>query len=385
MSEKIMIVDDDLETIRLIGMVLQRQGYQIVTATNGAEALSLAIKEQPNLILLDLMMPDMDGNQVTRHLRDNPKTSKIHILMFSAKSQVEDKVSGYEAGVDEYLTKPIHPAELVARIKSVLSRSTSSEASSVKKGYTIGIIAAKGGLGVSTLALNLGISIFNKTQKGVISAELNPGHGSWGLELGISTTNGLADLLSMKATEITPAEIENCLVSTPFGSRLLLSSNHINDTAFFNASTQLETVMQQMPLLVPVSIFDIGANYFPQFSRVLAPCNEILIITDPFPNTVKHTKAMIDDMISNNMLASKILSVIIVNRVQSSIQLTRQKVKELLGQDVTGMVSPGPELSYHAGMQSLPMIKAQPENLISVQINEIADQLIPRIKDHISK
>ena len=151
MGEKILIVDDDLETIRLIGMVLQRQGYQIVTATNGAEALSLALKEQPNLILLDLMMPDMDGNQVTRKLRDNPKTSKIHILMFSAKSQVEDKVSGYEAGVDEYLTKPIHPAELVARIKSVLSRSTISEASSVKKGYTIGIISAKGGLGSSTI------------------------------------------------------------------------------------------------------------------------------------------------------------------------------------------------------------------------------------------
>ncbi|MCE1253871.1 MAG: response regulator, partial [Anaerolineae bacterium] len=149
MSEKILIVDDDLETIRLIGMVLQRQGYQIITATNGNEAINLASREQPNLILLDLMMPDMDGYQVTRQLRENPRTSKIHILMFSAKGQVEDKITGYESGVDEYLTKPIHPAELVARIKSVLSRSTSSEASSVKKGYTIGIISAKGGLGVS--------------------------------------------------------------------------------------------------------------------------------------------------------------------------------------------------------------------------------------------
>jgi CheY-like chemotaxis protein/MinD-like ATPase involved in chromosome partitioning or flagellar assembly len=383
MSEKILIVDDDLETIRLIGMVLQRQGYQIVTATNGTEALSLALKEQPNLILLDLMMPDMDGNQVTRKLRNNPKTSKIHILMFSAKSQVEDKVSGYEAGVDEYLTKPIHPAELVARIKSVLSRSTISEASTVKKGYTIGIISAKGGLGVSTIALNLGISLYTKSQKGVICAEVNPGHGCWATELGYANSNGLVDLLGMKANEITPSTIESQLYSTPFGVRLLLSSNHIKDTALMANGTQLEAVMQQIPLLVPITILDIGANYFPHIEKIIASCNEIILITDPFPNTVKHTKALIDDMVSQNLLSSKILNVVIVNRVQSSIQLTRQKVRELLGQDVIGMISPAPELSYHAGLQALPMIKAQPENLVSVQINELADQINNRIRDHI--
>jgi CheY-like chemotaxis protein/MinD-like ATPase involved in chromosome partitioning or flagellar assembly len=383
MSEKILIVDDDLETIRLIGMVLQRQGYQIVTATNGTEALSLALKEQPNLILLDLMMPDMDGNQVTRKLRDNPKTSKIHILMFSAKSQVEDKVSGYEAGVDEYLTKPIHPAELVARIKSVLSRSTISEASSVKKGYTIGVIAAKGGLGVSTIALNLGISLFAKSQKGVICAEVNPGHGCWAAELGYANSNGLVDLLSMKANEITPSTIESQLYSTPFGVRLLLASNHIKDTGLMANSAQLEAVLQQIPLLVPITILDIGANYYAHIDKVMGSCNELIMITDPFPNTVKHTRALIDDMVSQNLLSSKIMNVVIVNRVQSSIQLTRQKVKEMLGQDVIGMISPAPELSYHAGLQALPMVKAQPENLVSVQINELADQINSRIRDHI--
>jgi len=383
MSEKILIVDDDLETIRLIGMVLQRQGYQIVTATNGTEALSLALKEQPNLILLDLMMPDMDGNQVTRKLRDNPKTSKIHILMFSAKSQVEDKVSGYEAGVDEYLTKPIHPAELVARIKSVLSRSTISEAASVKKGYTIGIVSAKGGLGASSIALNLGISLYARSQKGVICAEVNPGHGCWATELGYANSNGLIDLLSMKANEITPSSIESQLYSTPFGVRLLLASNHIKDTGLMANGAQLEAVLQQIPLLVPITILDIGAIYFPYVEKVVASCNEILMITDPFPNTVKHTKALIDDLVSQNLLSQKILNVIIVNRVQSSIQLTRQKVREMLGQDVIGMISPAPELSYHAGLQALPMIKAQPENLVSVQINELSEQLNNRIKDHI--
>jgi Flp pilus assembly CpaE family ATPase len=164
---------------------------------------------------------------------------------------------------------------------------------------------------------------------------------------------------------------------------LLLSSNHIKDTNLMANGAQLEAILQQIPLLVPITILDIGASYFPHIEKVISSCNELLMITDPFPNTVKHTKALIDDLVSQNLLSSKIMNVVIVNRVQSSIQLTRQKVREMLGQDVIGMISPAPELSYHAGLQALPMVKAQPENLAAVQLNELSEQLNNRIKEHI--
>lgn len=94
MPEKILIVDDDLETLRLVGLMLQRQGYQVALAHNGAEALSMARNEQPDLIVLDIMMPDMDGYEVTRRLRNETATTVTPILMFTAKSQVDDKVKG---------------------------------------------------------------------------------------------------------------------------------------------------------------------------------------------------------------------------------------------------------------------------------------------------
>ena len=125
MAEKILIVDDDPETVRLVKLMLSRQGYSVITANSGKQALDLLHAEHPDLILLDVMMPEMDGFQVTRQLRSNPKTTDTPILIFSAKAQVDDKVAGYEAGADEYLTKPIHPAELVARIKALLIRSKS--------------------------------------------------------------------------------------------------------------------------------------------------------------------------------------------------------------------------------------------------------------------
>ncbi len=198
MSEKILIVDDDLETLRLVGLMLQRQGYQIVAANNGSQGINLAKNEKPDLIVLDVMMPDMDGYSVTRELRKEPTTSDTPILMFTAKSQVDDKVAGYEAGVDDYLTKPVHPVELVAHIKALLARrkpSKAQETPPVQKGYTIGILAAKGGLGVSTLALNLAIAIFERTKSDIIAAEMVPGSGTWGMELGYANSQGLSNLL----------------------------------------------------------------------------------------------------------------------------------------------------------------------------------------------
>jgi DNA-binding response OmpR family regulator len=109
MPEKILIIDDDVDTLRLVGLMLQRQGYQISAAPNGSQGLTKALEERPDLILLDVMMPDMDGYEVTRRLRKNPATATIPILMFTAKTQLDDKVTGFEVGADDYLTKPTHP------------------------------------------------------------------------------------------------------------------------------------------------------------------------------------------------------------------------------------------------------------------------------------
>jgi DNA-binding response OmpR family regulator len=127
MPEKILIVDDDVDTLRLVGLMLQRQGYQIVAASSGHQALNMATTEKPDLIILDVMMPDLDGYEVTRQLRGSPATASIPIIMFTAKSQVDDKVTGFEVGADDYLTKPTQPRELFAHVKAVLSRGAKSK------------------------------------------------------------------------------------------------------------------------------------------------------------------------------------------------------------------------------------------------------------------
>jgi len=127
MAEKILIVDDDIDTLRLLSLMLKKQGYQTVVAHNGSQGLLKMSEESPDLVLLDVMMPEMDGYEVARRLRSNPETTKVPILMFTAKSQASDKAIGFAAGVDDYLTKPTTPMELQEHVKALLARSVKAD------------------------------------------------------------------------------------------------------------------------------------------------------------------------------------------------------------------------------------------------------------------
>ncbi|MBQ7102686.1 MAG: response regulator transcription factor, partial [Anaerotignum sp.] len=118
-KQKILIVDDDLHIAELISLYMMKDGYETEEVYDGKEALKKAESFQPDLILLDLMLPGMDGYQVCAEIR---KTSRVPIIMLTAKGETFDKVLGLELGADDYIVKPFDPKELVARVKAVLRR-----------------------------------------------------------------------------------------------------------------------------------------------------------------------------------------------------------------------------------------------------------------------
>jgi DNA-binding response OmpR family regulator len=120
MSELILIVEDEITTSQLVKMVLKRQGYRVVTATNGPEALRVADDLMPDLILLDIVLPGMDGFQVCQYIRKNPRTSSIPVIMFSGLDRPADQRNAFNAGGDDYLTKPVKMADLLEKIRAIL-------------------------------------------------------------------------------------------------------------------------------------------------------------------------------------------------------------------------------------------------------------------------
>ncbi|MCL2487866.1 MAG: response regulator transcription factor [Oscillospiraceae bacterium] len=129
-ARKIMVVDDDSNICELLRLYLEKEGYDIVIAANGARALTLFDETKPDLILLDVMMPQLDGWQVCREIR---KKAATPIIMLTAKSEVFDKVLGLELGADDYVTKPFEAKEVIARVKAVLRRCGVPEEERVRK------------------------------------------------------------------------------------------------------------------------------------------------------------------------------------------------------------------------------------------------------------
>jgi len=121
-KEKILIVEDDRDIVELIQYNLEKENFKIQVATNGQKALDQARRHHPDLILLDLMLPEIDGLEVCKILKKDSKTSHIPIIMLTAKSSESDKIIGLELGADDYITKPFSPKELIARIRALFRR-----------------------------------------------------------------------------------------------------------------------------------------------------------------------------------------------------------------------------------------------------------------------
>jgi len=128
MPDTVLIVDDEPDVIDLLVYNLQKAGYRTATARDGATALQKARDEIPSLIVLDLMLPQMDGTEVCRHLKADPKTAHIPIIMLTAKVEEVDRVVGLELGADDYVTKPFSPREIALRVKGVLRRASGKTA-----------------------------------------------------------------------------------------------------------------------------------------------------------------------------------------------------------------------------------------------------------------
>jgi pilus assembly protein CpaE len=383
MPEKILIIDDDLDTLKLVGLILQRQGYEIAAANSGSQGLAKAAAEHPNLILLDVMMPDMEGYEVARRLRADADLSRTPIIMFTAKTLVDDKVAGFEAGVDDYMTKPTHPAELVSRVKALLARSGAAQKAAApttgtlaERGKIYGMFGAKGGLGVTTMALNLAVAMVQAGQD-VILCELRPGQGSLGLQLGFTSGKAIGTLLSKPAAEITVRLIETQLVSHGSGVKLILASYDPAEMILERNADQAMRLVRHLATLTKNLIVDLGPGLTDINRKVLPLCDRPILIVEPMRVTLAMAKAILDDLEKTGVSSNR-FEFIMVNRVRSSLQMPWQQAEAMLNHSISSIITPAPELAYKAAEGAAPMGQLQPDSLTADQARKLAEALLTR-------
>ena len=128
-SHKILVVEDEVDIATLVSFNLQRVGYAVDMVHDGRAGLEKILKEQPDLVVLDLMLPGMDGFSILKEMQRDSRANTIPVLMLTAKSQIDDRIRGLESGVDDYMTKPFSPKELILRVQAILKRNQATPGS----------------------------------------------------------------------------------------------------------------------------------------------------------------------------------------------------------------------------------------------------------------
>ena len=224
-TQKILLVDDQPSVLKMLGLALHHEGYQVVGAHDGFEALNKVAGDRPDLVILDVMMPGMNGFEVCQRIRQSPESAQLPILMVTATAREDDKVAGFAAGADDYMVKPVSIRELSARVKVLLARRSLTMAivAPQPEARILAFTGVKGGVGTTTLAVNTAIAA---TQAGVetILADMHPHGGGVAAQLGHRPRRMLNTLLEQSAEAIEPSLLQSCLLSHPNGMRVLPAS-----------------------------------------------------------------------------------------------------------------------------------------------------------------
>lgn len=399
MAEKILIVDDDVDSLKLIGLMLKRQGYDVTVADSGGKALAKADSEIPSLIILDVMMPDMNGLDVCRRLRANQRTANIPIIMFTAKTLIDDKVKGFEAGADDYLTKPTHPAELANRVKSVLQRKVTPPAATTtaanpvqakpvpkapttstvpmqtatqKLGMLIGVLGVKGGVGTTTVAMNVAAALMRSGEKPVL-ADFRLGMGGMGLMLG-NDNDGMGGLI--RAGNISETAVSSAITTHDNGLRSLVSASNPHDAAVDFQIDRPANIIQTLRHFGNPTIVDLGSGLSRASAEIISKVDKLLYVIEASAVALEMAKLQL--RVFDDLIGGGGISVVVVNRSQST--LPWHEAENRLNREVKAIISPAPELAFQAIEQATPMVILQPNAMISGQFVKLADEMKSQIR-----
>ena len=374
MSAKILIVDDDPGLLSMIEYTLQFGGYEADTAKDGMEALSKIQAEKPDLVILDIMLPGMSGIEVCQQIREKLKMEDLPIIMLSARGQVPDKIKGLEAGADEYITKPVHPDEMIARVKALLERTRRlREAQVVKKGKVLGFIGAKGGVGTTTIALNVASALV-KREKMVIAVELRSYLGAFALHLGLTPTANLAELLDLEPERIDERQLKMRLVKHPSGLRVLFGPQKVAEYKEI-APEQVEAVVGRLIDIADYIVLDLPCHPSPATRAALQLCDSVILVVESEPTSLIAGKTALELLKSWN-IAGAIVQAAVVNRTRGAVSLPLAEIRAQLGCEIVGFMAPAPELSMKALELGRPLVLSEPDSTAALSLNEMTERLM---------
>jgi pilus assembly protein CpaE len=297
MAAKILVVDDDPNVQRLLQYTLRQEGYDVISAVDGAEGFRLWGTDLPDMILLDVMLPKLDGYQVAQKIRaEEGEGSHVPIIMLTAEREVEQKVRGLRAGADDYLIKPFHPAELLARIKSLLARFAPAETlvGRPPMGRVFAFYGAKGGVGTTTIAINAAIAFHRELGRKVclVDGNLQFGDHRVFLDLGLDRKS-IVDIVT--APSIDGDLIRNVIVKHDSGVDLLLAPPS-PETAELVRPEHLPFITDQLTSMYDYILVDVDKRLDDVNLGVFEAADTVFVVMTADLSCLKNVRLILETM-----------------------------------------------------------------------------------------
>lgn len=368
MKAKILIVDDEPNLLRLMGYAVTLEGYEVVVAQSGKQALEKALSEQPDLVILDWMLPDISGLEVLNKLRRHQQTRDLPVIMLSARSEVDDKVKGLRAGADEYVTKPVDTEEMVARVEALLRRAQLQEAPAPTSCLTMAFIGAKGGVGTTTIALNTAV-LLAQSGKRVVGVEFGEQVGGFATHLNVEPARTAADL----EASISAEAVARCLVKQAPSLYMLYRSANANGTPSFG-SAQIKAILSALQQMARYLVVDFSAWPSLCSEEVLRMTDRTLLVVEREPTSVRAAKIVLQRLQAWGISRSAV-EVISVNRTPLAISLSSGEISKALGSEVVAAVPNAAEGLVAAQRRGEPLAKHQPQNPTVTALRRLAEEI----------
>ena len=364
---RILVIDDEPIYHKMIASALEKEKYHLDFALTGSDGLQNAKINRPDLIITDVIMPDMNGYEVTKLLRRDPSFAHIPILVLSAQAALQNKLSSFEAGADDYLSKPFEPAELVVRAAALLRRSELSRVSiaaplPIADARIIAIHSLKGGTGCSSVAINLGVGLAQLWRNPTILLDMNMVAGQIALMLNSTLRRTWADI-----AQISPAELEWDVLES-------IISKHESGIAFVAAPTYpseaemiqpngLDASLHLLKKRFSYMVADLPHDFSEIVIHTLDMADLVLILAAPDVASLRATAAAMDTYTKLNYPPEKIK--LVLNAIFPKHGLQKDKIEAALGVPVLLVIPYSSDLFVQAINYGQPIVSTKPEEPVA--------------------
>jgi len=365
----VLIIDDDANTLRLIGYMLERGGFEVQLAGDGEDGLAKAFKQPPDLIVLDVMMPGVDGYQVCEQLRANPRTATIPVIILTARSQRIDQQTALEVGADLYLPKPVAPEELIASVNELLSRPPGARPSVTAEAPTrrlISVFSLRGGVGVTSLATNLAVALAQQYGDTVSLVDLSLTAGHAAIMLNLRPKRTVAHLL---AGELDSQAVKEHLSPHTSGVRLLGAPHMPPPPGVVAMADAVERLFGILRSQYSYTVIDTPSSLDELTLSALRASDQILLVLSPEVLSVQTTLVTRQALQARGIALDKVR--LVLNQVTPKPALPQKAIEQALNQSLD-LILPYEEKQALAIFKGEPLLISEPTSPLASAIKVVS-------------